>query len=360
MIKETEKNTHENNHFLQIDFAKGFTIEYKKDHKVVRVPEPWKNASKEIVYILIPRGSKINEEYPGAEIIFTPVKEVACYSTSHIPLLEMIGEINTLTGFPQTDLISSEVARKRIDQGDVLDLGSDLEVDTEKLIDLNPEMLMVYSMGFNTSKFDIVKKANIPVIYNADFLEEHPLGRAEWIKFSAAFFDKEYVADSVYNSIKTEYLRLLKIAEKAKLKPSVYCGNLYGDIWYMPGGKSWPSKFLQDAGADYLWKEDSTKGSLELSFEAVLERAIDADFWINLGSFSSLKEINSVEHRYTTFQAFKNRKVFNYNAQRGAKGGMIYLELGYARPDLILADLIKIIHPELLPDHELFFYHRLL
>jgi len=204
-----------------------------------------------------------------------------------------------------------------------------------------------------------IRELGIPVVINAEYLEKHPLGRAEWIKFVALFFGKEKEADSVFSVIEQEYLSTLELAKQAKQKPTVMSGILYGDAWFMPAGKNYAARLFHDAGLNYLWNDTESNGFLELSFESVYTKAKDADFWIGVGSFNSLQEIQVTESRYSLFKPFKQKQVYTYNARKGAKGGSEFLELGYLRPDLILKDLVKIAHPELLPDYEMFFHKKL-
>jgi iron complex transport system substrate-binding protein len=194
---------------------------------------------------------------------------------------------------------------------------------------------------------------------NAEYLEKHPLGRAEWIKFMALFFNKEKAADSIFAIIEKEYLDIQARAKTVDSKPSVLSGIVYGDTWFLPGGQNYAAVLLNDAGCNYLWKETSSNGFLELSFESVYEKAHDADLWIGVGSFSSLKEIEAADHRYTRFRPFKQKKVYTSNLKKGLKGGSEFLELGYLRPDIILKDLVKIAHPDLLPEHDLYFHKKL-
>ena len=209
------------------------------------------------------------------------------------------------------------------------------------------------------SKLDKIKSFGIPVIINAEYLEDHPLGRAEWIKYMALFLGKEKEADSIFNVIKNEYLRNQKIVESITTKPTVISGILYGDTWFLPGGQNYGAKIFRDAGYQYLWSEDTNNGFLKLSFESVLSKGREADYWIGVGNFKSREEMKSSEERYTLFQPFQKGTIYTYDARVGATGGSEYLELGYSRPDIILKDLIKIAHPELLPDYELYFHKRL-
>jgi len=199
----------------------------------------------------------------------------------------------------------------------------------------------------------------VPVVINAEYLEKHPLGRAEWIKFIALFFNKEHAADSIFNSIEQLYLQTKASADTVVNKPSVLSGIVYGDAWFMPGGRNYAAQLFADAGCNYLWNEDNSTGFLELDFESVYNKANEAELWIGVGSHGSLNSLGDSDHRYKKFRAFQNGNVYTYDARKGAKGGSVYLELGYLRPDIILQDLVKIAHPQLLPDYTLYFHKRL-
>lgn len=344
---------------LELKYATGFSVDYFDGYKVVEVKRPYMNAKTGFKYVLVSDKEKLPENLQNERIIETPIKSLVCTSTTHIPLLDYLGETEKLIGFPTTDYISSEKMRARIDAGQVKDLGVDSDINLEELIELNPDMIMAYTIGGDYGQFNKMEQLGVPAILNAEYLEAHPLGRAEWLKFMAAFFNKEDIADSVFAEIEKKYNELkLAVANEAK-KPTILSGVVYGDTWYMPGGKNYASALLNDAGGDYLWASDSTSGFLELSFEAVYDKALDADYWIGVASFETLQAIEEADNRYADFASFKNKKVYSYNARKGAKGGSEFLELGYLRPDLILADLIKILYPEKLPDYDLYFHTQL-
>jgi iron complex transport system substrate-binding protein len=249
--------------------------------------------------------------------------------------------------------------RKRIDQGKVKDLGIDKGMNIEMLYTLKPSLVMGYTMTKDLGQLKKIQELGTPVVINAEYLEKHPLGRAEWIKFMALFFGKEKEADSVFAEIEKEYLSTQQLVNEVKTKPTVLSGIVYGDAWFMPGGQNYAAKLLKDAGCEYLWASDSTSGFLQLSVESVYARAKEADLWIGVGSFKKLEEIKATEERYALFKPFKEQQVYSYDARKGAKGGSEFLELGYLRPDLILKDLVKIAHPELMPSYDLFFHKKL-
>lgn len=352
-----EKSTQSQNVYAK--YAKGFSVEQVGESKLLKVNYPYQNATSGYSYLLVPKGKTAPAHDAATQVVYVPIERIVCTSTTHIPLLDYIDQTQSLIGFPTTDYISSEKMRKRIDAGLVKNLGIDKGMDLESLVTLKPEMVMGYTMGSDLGQLKKIQELNIPVVINAEYLERHPLGRAEWIKFMALFFGKERQADSVFNSIEKQYLQTAQLASEAMEKPTVLCGVLYGDGWFLPGGENYASRILRDAGCNYLWAADSSHGFLQVSFETVYTKAKNADLWIGVAAFKSLQELRAAEERYALFAPFKRGNVYTYDARHGAKGGSEFLELGYLRPDLVLKDLVKIAHPATLPNHTLFFYKKL-
>jgi iron complex transport system substrate-binding protein len=343
----------------ELRYAKGFKVTYNGNVKRVIVNSPFQGATSGYTYLLVPKGEAIPEHQPDVRIIRTPVESIVCTSTTHIPLLDYLDVTDKLVGFPTTDYISSEKTRARIDAGKVQELGIDKGINLERLAVLKPDMVMGYTLSGDYGQFKKMEELGVSVVLNSEYLERHPLGRAEWLKFVALFFNKEKMADSVFNEIEKSYLSVKSMASKAEQKPTILSGIVYGDAWFMPGGQNYAAQLLEDAGCKYLWNEDPTSGFLELSFESVYAKANNADRWIGVGSYNTLNEIKAADHRYAKFKPFKEKQVYTFNARVGAKGGSEFLELGYLRPDIILKDLLKIAHPELLPDYSLFFHKKL-
>lgn len=344
---------------LELRYAKGFNVRQEGVVKWVEVTYPYPNAKQGYMYLLVPRGEEVPTHAANITVIRTPVNRMVCTSTTHIPLLDYIDETDKLIGFPTTDYISSQKMRKRIDEGKVVDLGVDSQMNMEVLFTLKPDFVMGYSMSNDLGQLKKVQELGIPVILNSEYLEENPLGRAEWIKFMALFFNKEKQADSIFSHIETEYLRTQNLAKKVNQKPTVMSGIVYGGTWFLPGGKNYAGQLFADAGLDYLWSNNPSHDWLELSFESVFAKAKNADLWIGVGTFETLDELKAADARYANFKPFTNGFVYTYNGRKGIKGGSEFLELGYLRPDLALKDLVKIAHSELLPDYVLYF-HRVL
>ncbi|MBT1700555.1 ABC transporter substrate-binding protein [Fulvivirgaceae bacterium PWU4] len=344
---------------LNLRYAEGFKMSLLGNSKLVEVTYPYQGATSGYKYLLVPRGEAVPEHEPDTRVIFIPLRSIVCTSTTHIPLLDYLDETDKLVGFPTTDYISSEKMRKRIDEGKIQELGIDKGLNLERLASLKPDVVMGYTLSSDYGQLKKVEDLGVPVIVNAEYLEKHPLGRAEWIKFMAMFFNREKMADSLFVEIEKNYLETQAYADTTKRKPTVLSGIVYGDAWFLPGGQNYASKLLKDAGCNYLWGEDPSHGYLELSFESIYEKARNADLWIGVATFSSLEELKMKDHRYAKFKAFQQKQVYTYDARKGAKGGSEFMELGYLRPDIILKDLVKIAHPELLPDYTLYFHKKL-
>ena len=343
---------------VTLRYAEGFTVHYEGNRKIVEVKHPFQGSSTGLRYVLVQRDDTVEATTDDAVRIAVPIKSLVCTSTTHIPLLDYLGETEKLVGFPSPDYISSSRMRQHIDQGSVTDLGIDESLNIEKLAVVDPELVMGYMLSSDYSTFRNIEAMGIPVVINAEYLESHPLGRAEWIKFMALFFNREHEADSLFNLIERSYLAAKAAVEEEPERPTVVSGIVYGDAWFLPGGNNYGARLLKDAGCDYLWADNPSTGFLQLSFEAVYAKAHDADLWIGVGDTPSLNALKIADNRYARFDAFKSGSVYSYDARKGAKGGNEYLELGYLRPDIILKDLIVIGHPGVLKDHALYFHRR--
>nr|WP_315134148.1 ABC transporter substrate-binding protein [uncultured Flavobacterium sp.] len=291
--------------------------------------------------------------------ISVPIQSIVVTSTTHIPALELLGVENTLVGFPNTDYISSVKTRKLIATGKVREVGTNETLNTEVLIDMNPDVIVSFGLNNSNPTLDNLKKSGLKVMLNGDWTEQSPLGKAEWIKFFGALYGLDSKANTLFSAIEKEYKNTLALAQKATRKPTVLSGAMFQEQWYVPQGESWASLFLKDAKANYLWADSKGTGSLSLPFETILEKAQEAEYWISPGDFSSLQQMSESNPHYKQFDAFQNKKVYSYAINKGAKGGIVYFEWSPTRPDWVLKDLIKIFHPELLPDHKLFFFQKL-
>ncbi len=345
---------------LPNQYAKGFAVFQGDGFKVIEVKQAFPGDHEPFRYLVVERTDLGLDKSGFTVTVELPISKVVMTSTTHIPHLDYLGVSELLVGFPNLDLISSTATRALINAGKVMDLGSGAQANIEKIIDLEPDWVMISTLGEDLKNLEIFKEAKIPTLLNGEYVEQHPLGRAEWIKFTGALLGKFEDAEKVFKEIETNYLKAEKlIAENIQNKPKVMAGVMYKDIWYVPGSDSWGAKLLETAGGAYLFKEQRGTGSVQLSYEYVLENAQEADFWLGASDFKSLADMKNADPRYAHFHAFQKGNVFTYTSKKGPTGGIEYFELGYLRPDLILQDLIKILYPELLPEYSLYFYSQL-
>lgn len=347
---------------FNLKYAKGFNVESHKDYKIINVTQPWPNAKKGYTYLLASKDvlSKMTftkDTYDA--VVNNPIEQIVVTSTTHIPSLELLGVENKLVGFPGSDYVSSEKTRERIDNGKIRELGKNEGINTEVLLEINPDVVIGFGVDGVNKTFQTIKKANIPVLYNGDWVESNALAKAEWIKFFGILFNKEQQADSIFKNIEKNYLEAKKIASKAKKQPTILSGAMTKDVWHLPNGKSPEAQFLKDANVDYLWKDTTGNGSLYLSFEAVLDKGKTAEIWLNPSYYGSMDQLKNANPLYTNFDAFNNKSIYSFTNSKGETGGVLYYELGTARPDLVLKDIIKICHPELLPNYEPYFFKPL-
>jgi iron complex transport system substrate-binding protein len=261
-------------------------------------------------------------------------------------------------------MVNTPSVAGRIRDGRILEVGdgsgSAKGFNMERLMSLQPDLVMIYGTGNpQYDQQDKLQESNFRVAINSEYMETTPLGRTEWIKFIAAFFEKEARAERLFADTAGRYAAMAAKIRTVAQRPKVFCGSNYRGTWHVPGGDSYVARFLRDAGAEYLWEDDRSTGSMPLNVETVLARARNADFWLNPGISRSREEIASEDERYSTFDAFRTGRVYNNNAKVDAGGGNDIWETGVAYPDIVLADLISIFHPESLPGHQRTWYWQL-
>ncbi|MTG98005.1 ABC transporter substrate-binding protein [Myroides albus] len=342
-----------------IAYAKGLEIEYHEDYSLVNISQPWAGSSKTYSYVLAKKEAVLPDSLKNRQRIEVPVKDIVVTSTTHIPALELLNEVGTLRGFPGLDYISTPVVRQLINEGKVKELGSNESLNTEQVIDLEPGVVVAFAMDDSNKSLQTIAQSGIAVLYNGDWVEQTPLGKAEWIKLYGVLFDKREKAERLFTEIEEEYQNALKLVNDIVVQPTVMSGVMYQDVWYMPGGGSWAGIYFKDAVSDYLWKDTEVTGSLALSFESVFDKAKDAEYWINPGHYETLAQLKEANPHYANFKSFQSGKVFSFAPTKGSTGGTVFYELGPTRPDLVLKDLIYIFHPEVLPGYEPVFYKQL-
>ena len=342
-----------------IQYAQNFTIKKHANYSVLQVKNPWDAAKVSFNYVVYDRGGERPDFSEKAVYIQRPVERVACTSTTHLALLNSIGEADKIVGISGAKYVYNADTRERIAAGKVKEIGNEAGLNYEILTDTEPDIVLTYGMSADNN-IDKLREAGLTPVVLAEYTDYSPLGRAEWMKFIAVLFDKEAKADSVFHSISTNYNELKKLAKNnTREQPRVMVGMGFSGNWYVPGGASYVANHIEDAGGAYIWQKNKDKSSLQLDFETVYENAQDADKWINMGVVSSAADIVAADERYSEFKALKNRELYNGSRRISPQGGYDIYESAVVQPDIVLKDLIKAFHPELLPEHAFFYYEKL-
>jgi iron complex transport system substrate-binding protein len=340
-------------------FARNFRIEYQGRTKRVTVVNPWRNSDLVLTHLLVPCGDPAPPTAPGVSIFRIPVSRVATTSTTQLSHFVALGIVDRLAGQNRLDFVLEPEIRQRIEAGRVAEIGDGVRLDVEALLALRPDLILVSSIGDpEVDGLPLLDRARLPYVVDAAWTEETPLGRAEWVKLTAAFFNREAEADQLFDQIAARYAELAAIASKVEHRPTVLVGTPFQGTWHVSGGASYLAKLIADAGGAYLWADDPTTGSIPLDFESVYARGLGAEVWLHPYGWHSLADGVRNDERMADFAAWKSGRVYNNDARANAAGGNDYFETGSLRPDLILADLIEILHPGLI-QHELVFHRKL-
>jgi len=346
---------------VTIDYAKNLAVEYFNNYKLVTIL-PWVGAESPMQYILIQCGTPAPEGYEGIPAFEIPIQRFVTMSTSMLPHVDGQGLLGHLVGVDTSLYTSNQAVIDRVIAGDIVEIGGGGmggEINIELLFSIEPDLVMAQEFFAGGTTLAQLNDAGIPAVLNADYTDTSPLGQAEWGKYIALFFNTETLASDLFAGVAERYEALKSLTANVETRPSVITASPYSGTWYMPGGDSTIAQLLSDAGAAFLWA-DAPGTSNPLDFEVVLEQGAEAEFWVNINQFWQTQEqMLADDSRFAVFAAFQNGNLWNNNLRMNSNGGSDYFETGAAYPDLILADLIAIFHPELLSDHEFTFYQLL-
>jgi iron complex transport system substrate-binding protein len=346
---------------IRLNDAQGFTVDYHKHYKVVSVNRPWKDARTQFQYVLVQCGTPVPAGFKPEQIVQIPVRSVVALSTTHLVPLQRLGVLDRLVGISQFKDVTTPAVSEKIQQNQLSEVGNVSSLKLEKIVELSPDLVTTFGTG-NPQRDAHPKllEAGIKVAIIAEYMESTPLGQAEWMKFLALFFNKEMEAERSFAETRQRYQAIAAKTKAVKNRPTVFSGFDHKGTWYVPGGESYVAKLLSDAGASYLWADQRTPGSVQLNFEQVYDRAASAQYWIvDAHSIKTRSDLVAADARYQNFAAVQVNNLFSPTAKVNAQGGNDYWQSGIANPDLLLADLVKIFHPELVPAHQFVYYRQL-
>ncbi len=335
----------------KVKYAVGFDYYQKEDVTKLVIYIPGKNKDVLSTYYLVNEDKELVQD-PSHDIVYLPVDSFAVFSATQLNAFFVLNELDKVVAISESDFIQNKKVRSLYESGKITNLASNGNFFLEKALEVNPEI--VFYSPWNLAQRHPLAETHLRLIPFFDFMETNPLGRAEWLKFTALFTNSERQADSIFNEIEKRYTEYSSLTDSLVYKPTVFSDKYYSGQWFIPGGKSYIAQLLSDAGADYLWKSNSNTASVNLDFEVVYQKAHKADFWRIIGHYDndfSYETLLAENDLYANFEAFKERRVVFCDSRKTT-----YFETGTLEPHIVLADLIFAFHPELLPDHKPVYY----
>ena len=342
-----------------IQFASNLSIREQSAGKYsVTIQDPVRTSQK-LHYHLFRQGSPSPEA--TAHPIKIPADRIVSLSTTYVGSFAALDALDHLVAVDNSDYLFSARSRELYEAGEILEVGRAGNVDLESIIAIQPDLVLLTQINPGQNALvERLEKAGIPVLITAAWRENDPLGRSEWIKLFGILTGEKDRAFEIFDQTADRYQSLKdRVRASEPEKPKVLLSAPFGGTWYMPGGKSFTVQLMADAGAEYLWSSNDSTGSFPVDLEAAFARGFQADFWLNPGGYDSLSEIATADPRFTAFPVFKGDRLFNRTQRVGPTGANDFWESGSVYPDRVLADLVKIFHPSLLPDHSLFYYRQL-
>ena len=326
-------------------YAEGYQVRSTAEGiRLVDIQNPQEPKSTTYRFALVPRGSKL-EAPEGYTLIETPIKSCICMTSLQLSNFIALDACEFVTGVTSTRHLFNEKMNRQIKEGRTAKIGIEGNFDSEVVMSMNPDVIFI--SPFKRGGYEQMKEVHLPLVPHLGYKEMTPLGQAEWVKLIGLFVDKEQEAIQLFNGIEQRYLDLKAKAAKVEKRPIVFSGEIRGGNWYAVGGKSFLALLFHDAGADYFLKDDPNSGGVTLDFETVYSQADEADYWRIMNSYDgqySYDALKASDARYADFRAFREKKVVYCNMTQRP-----YYERMPMEPDKVLADLIHVFHPDLLP-----------
>ncbi len=337
---------------LKISYAKGFHLLTKDGFYIIETTGTAREKNESVKYLMLSENATAPEWAADMVQVSWPLETLVTTSASHVALLSVFDAEHIVNGVSAQEHIFNGKIHHQIKEGRTHETGMDGSMNFEWILGNPPDLLML--SGGNSSMSDryrILKESGIPVLTNSDWKESHVLGRAEWVKIMGILLNRYQEAVTFFEMVEDNYDAHKGLLQNTLNRPRILINNPFKGVWYMPGAESYIAELIQDAGADYIWSHLAGSNAHPLDFESVYETGVEADYWINPGTSNSMQHLLAQDQRFNDFKSVKEGKVFNSTRRLNQAGGNDYFEGAVLRPDLVLADLIHIFHPDLLPEH---------
>lgn len=338
-------------------YAKGFQLSYADGYILMDIQDPQNEESTRFQYALVERGTKPEGIPADYTVIEIPVRSAICMTSLQLSNFIKLGAEDKVVGITSTRHLFNQTVNKQLKEGKTAKIGIEGNFDNEVIMSINPDLILI--SPFKRGGYETMKDVGIPLVLHLGYKETTPLGQAEWIKFVGLLLGMEKEANDKFSAIEKRYneLKALTAEGQVKKRPIVFSGEIHGGNWYAVGGKSFLAQLFKDAGADYFLKDDDRSGGVTLDFETIYNQADDADYWRIVNSYPgtySYEALKEQDPRYADFRAFREKGVIYCNMREKP-----FYESMPTEPEVLLADLLHIFHPDLLPDHTPVYYDLL-
>ena len=338
------------------EYATGFKILGAKNAQstLIQVSNPWQGAKNVTMSYFISRNGELPPTGFTGPTIPAGAQHIVCMSSSYIAMLDALGQVDRIVAVSGINYIANPYILAHKDS--IKDMGP--EMNYELLLGLKPDVVLLYGIGdAQTAVTDKLKELAIPYMYVGEYLEESPLGKAEWLVALSELTDSRDKGIDVFREIPKRYQALKDLTASVEQRPTVMFNTPWNDSWVMPSTQSYMVQLVTDAGADYIYKENTSNSSAPIGLETAYGLIQKADYWINVGTASTLDELKNMNPKFADAKSVRDKTVYNNNLRITATGGNDYWESAVVRPNVVLRDLIHIFHPELVSDSTYYYRH---
>lgn len=341
---------------IEMKYSRLLTLQRGDGFTLAEIRNPWDTTRVLHSYVLVPRNGELPAELPDGDVIRTPLERSVFYTSMHTALVCELGASGAVAGICNPEYITTDMLRKGLDSGRIVNCGDGSAPDIEKIIELAPDAILL-SPFENSGSYGKLGSIGVPIIECADYMETGTLGRAEWMRFYGLLVGKAEKADSLFAEVEKDYNQMKTLVGSKGKKPTVVDGNKFGSTWYVAGANSTIGRIISDAGGSYVFSGEKATGSVPYAPEVVFEQAQNAQVWMM--KYSGETDMTYAQlarewANYAEMGAFKHKNIYACNLRKVA----FYEETPF-HPNRLLRDYIKIFHPEILKDHKLRYYKRI-
>ncbi len=343
---------------LTLEYATKFAVDPVGSKSwLLRIVEPWPDSTEEVTYLLLHRDETESVSEPMAITVPIPLTKAAAFNSATLEGIFQLGAIESVVGTDDANFTSNPDIVERLASGLITPMAPGGTLNEEVLLEVAPEAVFINVVNPTYDTRSLLERSGVTPLITSAWLETHPLGRAEWIKFIGLFFGLEEPATWQFNSVVSTYNATMELLKSVEKKPTVCTGFPFGNTWYIAGGSSYLAQLIQDAGGEYLWKDLEESGSVPTALEVAYERNNEADVWINAGwGWRTYNDVLGGDSRFEEYQSFQNRNIWHVEKQVASNGANGYYSSGALNPQIVLMDLASIFHPQLFPEYKQVYY----